>query len=574
VFIRQRSNPYKFFVSFRVFSLLKNSMFPSASENIAWLLEAQAAAQPRAAAIYFPETRDRFGRVAYTHLTFQQLQERSDFFAWGMRDLGVSPGQKALLMIRPSLDFYTLLFAIFKIGAIPVLIDPGMGWGNFLRCVQSIEPEVFLGIPAAHVLRLLTRRYFRSVKINITQGNIRFWGGRTLTELHGKAESYPIHAASPDDLAAVLFTSGSTGPAKGVSYTHRIFSTQVNLIRREYGIKPGEMDLACFPLFSLFSIALGAAAVIPDMDPSKPAQVNPERILEPLRNLPVTYSFGSPALWDHVSRYACEKQLRLPGLRRIIMAGAPVPAQVHERLLHQLLEPGAETYTPYGATESLPIANFRGSEMLAETKEASLAGKGTCVGKPIAEIQSKIIAITDEPIASMQDAHELDAGQIGELCVSGTCVTTEYYNKPEATRLAKIADGDKIWHRVGDVGYFDAKGRFWFCGRKAHRVEMQSDTGTQTLFSIPCEAVFNQIPGVRRSALVGIGKRPSQIPAIIVETEKNQQLTAEKILEVAAANPLTAAIQHAFFHPAFPVDVRHNAKINREELARWATGKC
>jgi len=212
--------------------------------------------------------------------------------------------------------------------------------------------------------------------------------------------------------------------------------------------------------------------------------------------------------------------------------------------------------------------------MLAETKEASLAGKGTCVGKPIPEIQSKIIAITDEPIAGMQDACELPAGQIGELCVSGPCVTREYYNQPEATRLAKIADGDKIWHRVSDVGYFDEKGRFWFCGRKAHRVEIQGECGLQTLFSIPCEAIFNQLPGVKRSALVGIGKRPAQIPAIIIETEKNHQLTAEKILETAAANPLTAAIRHVFFHPAFPVDVRHNAKINREELARWATGKC
>ncbi len=547
---------------------------PSASENIARLLSEQAAAQPRAAAIYFPEARDRFGRIAYTHLTFLQLHERSDFYAWGMRDLGVCAGQKALLMIRPSLDFYALLFALFKIGAIPVLIDPGMGWGNFLRCVQSMKPEVFLGIPAAHILRLLARRYFRSVKISITLGKYRFWGGRTLSGLRGINEPYPIHAASPDDLAAVLFTSGSTGPAKGVSYTHRIFNTQVSLVQREYGIKPGEMDLACFPLFSLFSIALGATAVIPDMDPSKPALVNPERILEPLRNLPVTYSFGSPALWNHVSRYACEKKLRLPGLRRIIMAGAPVPAQVHERLLHQLLEPGAETYTPYGATESLPIANFRGSEMLAETKEASLAGKGTCVGKPIPEIQSKIIAICDEPIACMQDASEVPDGQIGELCVSGPCVTTEYYNKPDATRLAKIADGNKIWHRVGDVGYFDEKGRFWFCGRKAHRVDIHSDTGRQTLFSIPCEAIFNQLPGVRRSALVGIGKRPSQIPAIIIETEKKHQLTTQKILEAAAANPLTAAIRYAFFHPAFPVDVRHNAKINREELAIWAAGKC
>ncbi|MFA6931292.1 MAG: fatty acid CoA ligase family protein [Lentisphaeria bacterium] len=547
---------------------------PSSIHNIAQLLNQQASEQPRSNAVFFPESRDAFGRVAYTHLTFKQLHERSDSFAWGMQALGVCPGQKALLMIRPSLDFYSLLFAIFKIGAVPVLIDPGMGWKNFLSCVRSMEPEVFLGIPSAHLLRLLTRRFFRSVKINITLGKYRFWGGRTIAELQGGEKPFPIHEMEPDDLAAVLFTSGSTGPAKGVSYTHRIFNTQVRLVQREYGIKPGEMDLACFPLFSLFSIALGASVVIPDMDPSKPASVNPERILEPIRNLPVTYSFGSPTLWDQVSRYACEKKIRLPGLRRVIMAGAPVPAQVHERLLHLLLDSGAETYTPYGATESLPIANFRGSEMLAETQEATSAGKGTCVGKPIPEIQTKIITISDLPIAIMQDAQELPLGETGELCVSGPCVTKEYYRKPEATRLAKIQDGAKVWHRVGDVGYFDRQGRFWFCGRKAHRVEIHTEAGKQqTLFSIPCEAIFNKLPGVKRSALVGIGKRPTQIPAIIIETEQNHCLSDSDILKTAACNPLTTPIRHVFFHPSFPVDVRHNAKINREELARWAAKK-
>lgn len=543
----------------------------SASKNISVLLAEQASAQPRNAAIYFPEGCDRRGRVAYTHLTFKQLHEESDFYAWGLRNIGVVPGQKALLMIRPSLDFYALIFAIFKIGAIPVLIDPGMGWKGFLSCVHSMQPEVFLGIPQAHILRLLRRKYFRSVRINITLGRRLFWGGWSLSELRGKSDPYPIQELDPDALAAVLFTSGSTGPAKGVSYTHRIFSTQVNLLRREYGIQPGEMDLACFPLFSLFSLALGASVVIPDMEPSQPASVDPERILEPLRDLPITYSFASPALWSQVSRYACEKQLRLPGLRRIIMAGAPVPIEVHQRLL-QILDPGAETYTPYGATESLPIANFTGSEMLAESKKSSLLGKGTCVGKPIPEIKAKIITISDKPIANMDDCQELPLGQIGELCVSGQCVTREYYNQPEATRLAKITEQDKIWHRVGDVGYFDEQGRFWFCGRKSHRVEITDEEGKQqTLFSIPCEAIFNTIPGVQRSALVGIGERPRQTPAIVIEAEKNNPPTKEQVLAAAAANPLTNTIRTVLVHPAFPVDVRHNAKINREELSRWAS---
>ncbi|MDD3696212.1 MAG: fatty acid CoA ligase family protein [Lentisphaeria bacterium] len=542
----------------------------SASTNIASLLDEQALQQPRQGAVYFPQGRDPQGRVAYTHLTFAQLKEQSDYYAWALQGQGLRPGMKTLLMIRPSLEFYSLLFAVFKVGAVPILIDPGMGWQSFLEAVRSMQPEAFLGLPAAQLLRVFRRRYFKSVKINITLGSWRLWSGKTLSELRGKPGPFPLCQPEPAALAAVLFTSGSTGPAKGVCYTQDIFQTQVRLLRREYAIKPGEMDLACFPLFSLFSLALGAAVVIPDMNPSKPAQVNPQRILEALHNLPVTYSFGSPALWRQVAKYAGEKNLKLPGLRRIIMAGAPVPAELHESLF-SILPKGAETYTPYGATEALPIANFSGSEMLAETKAASLAGKGICVGKPIPEIEARIIAISDEPIASMQEAKILPPGQTGELCVSGACVTAEYYQQAEANRLAKIREGDKLWHRIGDLGYFDDKHRFWFCGRKSHRVEYLDRQGQpRTLFSIPCEAIVNQIEGVRRSALVGIGAKPRQCPAIVIEAAENARLYQEQILREMAKNPLTADIQKLFFHPSLPVDLRHNAKINREALAVWA----
>ncbi|NMA43387.1 MAG: AMP-binding protein [Oligosphaeraceae bacterium] len=543
----------------------------SANINIAILLDDQALHQPRQGAVYFPQGRDAQGRVAYTHLTFAQLKEQSDYYAWALYNQGLRPGMKTLLMIRPSLEFYGLFFAIFKIGAIPILIDPGMGWPGFLKAVHNMQPEAFLGLPQAQLLRIFCRRYFKSVKINITLGKWRFWSGKTLSELRGKPGAFPLFKPEPEALAAVLFTSGSTGPAKGVCYTHEVFQTQVRLLRREYDIKPGEMDLACFPLFSLFSLALGAAVLIPDMNPSRPASVNPERILEALHNMPVTYSFGSPALWDSVSRYACKKQLKLPGLRRIIMAGAPVPAALHERLF-SILPKGAETYTPYGATESLPVANFKGSEMLEEsTKERNLAGNGVCVGKPISEIEGCIIAISDAPVATMQDTEILPPGQIGELCVSGPCVTREYYSQPEANKLAKIHDGDKLWHRIGDLGYFDGQGRFWFCGRKSHRVEfLDQQNQTKTLFSIPCETIVNQIKGVRRSALVGMGSKPRQCPAIVIELEKNARLDQETVLAALAKNSLTAEIKKVFFHPELPVDLRHNAKINREELALWA----
>lgn len=547
----------------------------SQHNNIAHYLSAESARQPRQRALIFSCGRDGGGRPAYSHLTFSQLDALSDRYAWGMQALGVRPGMKALLMIRPSLDFYGLVFALFKTGAVPVLIDPGMGWKGFFRCVEQVAPEVFLGIPAAHILRRLRPRTFSRVKVNITLGG-RFgaWcGGVPAAALTGPPLPYPIHAPAADELAAVLFTSGSTGPAKGVSYTHRIFATQIEILRREYGIQPGEVDLACFPLFSLFSVALGATAAIPDMDPTRPAFVDPRRIVEPIINLGVTYSFGSPTLWERVARACAEQGITLPGVRRVIMAGSPVPGRVHDLLLNHVLEPGAETFTPYGATESLPVANFRGSEMLSETWAATRQGKGMCVGRPLADNDVRIIAVTDDVIPAWRDDFVLPAGQTGEICVKGPVVTREYYGRPEATAAAKITDGDAVWHRLGDLGYLDAVGRLWFCGRKAHRVE----TAAGVLHSVCCEAIFNEVPGVRRSALVGIGSRPRQIPAIVIEPEpgKHAELSANpaRLRAVAAAHPLTAGIQKVFFHRQFPVDVRHNAKINREALAAWAAAQ-
>jgi acyl-CoA synthetase (AMP-forming)/AMP-acid ligase II len=548
---------------------------PDASHNIAHYLPEMARQYPFQRAVVFPQSRDRGGRVAYTQLTFAQLDRLCDRYARGLQEAGVRQGMKTLLMVRPSLDFFALTFAIFKIGAVPVLIDPGMGWGSFLRCVEQAAPEAFLGIPAAHVLRLVRRRFFRSVRIPVTLGKRWFWGGVSVDEMPACDGSFPVQAVEPEDMAAVLFTTGSTGPAKGVVYTHRIFTTQTEILREQYGIGPGDIDLPCFPLFALFSTALGATAVIPDMDPSKPAHVDPERIIEPVLNQGVTYSFGSPTLWARVGKHCAERGIRFPTLTRIVMAGAPVPAYVHERLLGSVLPEGAQTYTPYGATESLPVANFTGSEMLAETAERTRAGQGMCVGRPLPNIECRVIRISDEAIPTWDDGMVVTDGAIGEICVKGDVVTREYHNLPEHTRMAKIADGNAVWHRMGDVGYLDEMGRIWFCGRKAHRVE----TRETTLFTVRCEAVANGHPSIYRSALVGVGAdRHHQTPVLVLEPMPGQypadSAAAERlrleVRELLCQNPETAGIEHLLFHRSFPVDIRHNAKIRREVLAEWA----
>jgi acyl-CoA synthetase (AMP-forming)/AMP-acid ligase II len=360
-----------------------------------------------------------------------------------------------------------------------------------------------------------------------------------------------------------------------------MFDAQVDMLREFYRIEPGEVDLPGFPLFSLFNAAMRVTTVVPDMDPTKPARVDPLKILDAVRDNQVTQAFGSPAFWNRVGRHCEEHGVTFPTIRRGLSAGAPVPVPVLRRMSHILTAPGADMHTPYGATESLPVCSISGSEVLNETAAATAQGAGTCIGRPFPGVDVKIIAITLGPIATLAEAVELAPGEVGEIIVRSPSTTREYFRRPEATAHAKIADGDRFWHRMGDVGYLDATGRLWFCGRKAHIVRAAQGP----MFTERCEPVFNEHPRVYRTALVGVPVHPKpgdpQRPALVVELEAGQTPRSEaermqlldELRSLARANPLTTPINTFLFHPSLPVDTRHNVKIRREELAEWAEGK-
>jgi acyl-CoA synthetase (AMP-forming)/AMP-acid ligase II len=542
--------------------------------NIADSLRESAATFPNKPALKFPEARDRAGRVAYTQLTFRQLDELVDRYAAGFQNAGVRDSMRCLLMVKPCLEFTALTFALFRAGAVPVMIDPGMGIPGFLRCVRQARPSAMIGIPKAHLLRLFCRKTFAEVKHKFTLGHPVFPGTLSLGDLErGHIQPEPVETKA-DDMAAILFTSGSTGPAKGVVYTHRIFTTQLKMIRDTFGIGPEDTDLPCFPLFALFSTGVGACAVIPDMDPTRPAQVDPARIVEAIESNGVTYSFGSPALWRVVAGYCAENDIRLNSVNKVFMAGAPVPGPLHKLLLDKVLPEGAETHAPYGATECLPVADLPGTTVATGFWEKTQAGKGVCVGRPVPGIDVKILEITDAPVSSFDEVDELPVGGIGEITVTGPVVTPEYFGLPEKTQAAKIMDlNGRLWHRMGDLGYLDEDGRIWVCGRKSQRVETEAGT----LFTVQCEAVFNAHPKVHRTALVGVDGTPVLVVEPLsrhmpVNKRERESFTTELLALGAEAEP-TRSIQTVLFHPAFPVDVRHNAKIGRETLAEWATGE-
>jgi len=390
----------------------------------------------------------------------------------------------------------------------------------------------------------------------------------------GTRSNASIPKTHSTDSAAIIFTSGSTGPPKGVHYEHGMFDAQVDLIRDRFDIKPGEVDLPGFPLFALFNLAMQVTTVVPDMNPTRPADVDPEKILTAIRDHGVTQAFGSPAMWNRIGRYCDERNVKLPTLKRILSAGAPVPNHVLKRMTAALPE-SSDLFTPYGATECLPVAAIGGREVLASTADQTAAGAGTCVGRVFDEMSVQIIGVTFDPIASISEARQLANGEIGEIIVRGPVATREYYRRSDATELAKIPDGDEFWHRMGDVGYFDDSGRLWFCGRKAHIVFTQQGP----LYSVRCEAIFNQHDKVYRTALVGIGERGRQTPVIVVEAEAghlpandaDRKNMESELRTLGAANPLTVDIHKILFRETLPVDTRHNVKINREALADWAS---
>lgn len=537
--------------------------------NIAQHLPEVAARTPRKPAVIFPEGRDRSGRVSWTHLTFAQLEAETNALARGLEAFGVHRGERVLVMVTPSLEFIAVTFSLFKVGAVPVLIDPGMGRTHLLDCIARVEPTTLVGVPKAHAASLAFPAAFRTIERRVTVGARWLWGGVTYDELAAtQGAGYPLAPTRGTDPAAILFTTGSTGPPKGVRYLHGIFDAQVHMIRRTYGLTAEDVDLPGFPLFALFSTAWGMSCVIPDMDPTRPAQVDPVKILEAMDDWGVTTSFGSPAIWNRVSLYCLREGARMPGMKRILMAGAPIPGNILARF--PALMPDGETYTPYGATECLPTASISGSEILGETWARTQEGAGTCVGRPLPGNTIRILRPEDGVLEEWDEARVLGPGEIGEVVVRGPVVTPGYFGQPDHTARAKIRDGDALWHRMGDMGYLDDQGRLWFCGRKGHRVQVSGRVD----YTIPVEQIFNTHPKVFRSAVVDGGGEA----VLVVEPEagdwprvaEDREAFVAELRELGGRHDTTRHIETFLFHESFPVDIRHNAKIFREKLAVWA----
>lgn len=536
--------------------------------NIAASLPRLARERPDQVAMRCP---GRDGAYAIA-LTYAELDARSDAIAAGLAKHGIVRGTRTVLMVRPTPEFFLLMFALFKAGAVPVLVDPGIDKRALKQCLDEARAEAFIGIPLAQFARALLC-WARSARIRITTGARPWFADATLAEVEtaGANAGPQLAETQPDDMAALLFTSGSTGVPKGVVYRHRHFVAQIAMMGDAFGIAPGGVNLPTFPPFALFDPAFGVTSIIPDMDPTNPAKADPRKLHAAIARFGVDQLFGSPALMRVLAEYGQP----LPGLKTVMSAGAPVPADVVAKL-RELLPADATFWTPYGATECLPVAVIEGRELLT-LRARTEQGAGTCVGRPVSPNIVRLIRVEDVAFDTWSDDLIAEGGMIGEITVAGPTATDAYFNRDAATRTAKIREvlpdgSERIVHRMGDLGYFDSEGRLWFCGRKTQRVV----TARTTLCTEQVEPVFNAHPDVRRTALVGIGAYGDQLPVLCVELREGVAAMEWERIELKLRHMgegfvHTAPVQTFLLYPkSFPVDIRHNAKIGREKLAVWA----
>ncbi len=543
--------------------------------NIASHLPVMAEKQPETYAVV-KQSKNKSKKPSYEiAYTYKQLDDVSNLIANGLEAYGVKKGTRTVLMVKPGLDFFALVFALFKLEAVLVAVDPGMGIKNLGKCLKEAEPEAFIGNSTAHLARITLSWSKNTIdKTVLTGSNIllnQFLTDLNKIKLFGKQSERNKIETKAEDVAAILFTSGSTGVPKGVVYTHANFTAQVEALKKLYNIQPGEVDLATFPLFALFAPAMGMTSIIPQMDFTKPGTVDPTRIIDAVTQYKCTNMFGSPALLNRVGKWSEHKEIKLSSLKRVLSAGAPVSSTVLQRF-KKILNEDVQIFTPYGATESLPVSSIGSDVIINETSKLTAKGKGVCVGKAVTGLDVKIIKINDNVIPEWKDELESPVNEIGEICVKGPQVTRNYFNRNDATGLAKIRTDNGFYHRMGDVGYLDWQDRLWFCGRKSQRVIIE----TETMFTICCEAIFNSHPFVFRSALVGAQANKKTIPVICIELEPehkwfNKEEFKKELLSLASNSELTKNIKHILFHSGFPVDIRHNAKIGREKLTIWAS---
>ncbi|MDO2936060.1 alpha/beta fold hydrolase [Paeniglutamicibacter sulfureus] len=504
-------------------------------------------------------------------LSWAELGNRVNALARGLAHIGVKPGDRVNLLVPPGIELTSLIYACLRLGAVIVVADAGLGTKGLGRAIRGAGPGYLIGIDRA----LTGARFLGWPGTRIAAGDMPAAKRTLLGVAHTvpelleagtttAAQHREFTPADPDADAAVLFTSGSTGPAKGVVYTHRQLAAMRDTLRDTYDLKAGSALVAGFAPFALLGPALGATSVTPDMDVTAPRTLTATALADAAATVDATTVFASPAALANVleTREGLDAAQRrtLAGISLLLSAGAPIPEPLLAKI--QDLVPGARVHTPYGMTEALPVTDID-----LEGIRAAGAGNGVCVGTPVAGARVAIAPLDANGRAG--DQPQTAANLTGEILVRAPHVKDRYDRLWITEQLSTSIPG---WHRTGDVGHLDTAGRLWVEGRLGHVLDTASGPRTP----VAGEQAAESVRGAGRAALVGVGPSGTQAPVIVMETVPPVRRAAPAPEALATAVRAAVAgtgteVSAVLVVPALPTDIRHNSKIDRAALASWAT---
>lgn len=474
---------------------------------------------------------------------FSELDSRVASFAQGLIQQGVQSGDHVAVLVPPSIDLIALVYACWRIGAVTVIADRGLGIKGLGRAVKSSRVQHVVGVRAAIVAARTLRWAARATFIDLKslQNSMQLEG---LSQL---ALAEPV----ANDLAAILFTSGATGPAKGVRYTHGQLGAQRDILQAVYNITDTDSFVAAFAPFALFGPALGITTGLADMDVTSPATLTAQALDDACRATEATMVFASPAALANVFKTSTTNLPSLKQVRLVMSAGAPVPIETLRQM--KRLCPQAELHTPYGMTEVLPVA-----DLSLQQREAVGEGSGVCVGQPVSGCLVKVVATDGGTTA-------LSSGSCGEVVVSAPWMSLGYNGLWLTQQKARFASDGLTWHRTGDVGHLDSDGNLWIEGRVVHMIH----TAHGSITPVPLEVLCEKVPHVKRAAAVGIGDKGVQQLVIVLETDQAREDNALAPMAAQVREALTGFDVVAIWETKkLPVDIRHNSKIDRTALAQ------
>ncbi len=517
--------------------------------NICHILHAHAATCPEGAAII--DTRRGRTRV----LSYAGLERDSARGAALLYQSGLRSGDGILVLLPVSAELYVALLAILRLGLVAVFSDPSAGRQQIERSCERHPPKGLIASPTAHLLRILSPAV-RRIPLKFSVGLPVPWATSwNRADRLGPLEQ--IHPSGRDMPALLTFTSGSTGQPKAVIRTHGFLLAQHRVLEQSLGLKPAEVDLTTLPVFVLANLASGVTSLIPEVDLRRPTAIDPAVLVGQIQVHRPTRIVASPALLERLADYCLDHGVTLSGFREIFTGGAPV----FPRLLAKLesIAPQAEITAIYGSTEAEPIAHVEHEAIYQEDIDAMLAGRGLIAGTPVPAIQLRILpdrwGRRVGPFSRTEfESASLFPGEVGEIVVSGEHVLPGYLGGV-GDEETKFTVERAVWHRTGDAGYLDDRGRLWLLGRCAARIE--DVHGTLYPFSVECAA--NHHPGVRRAAIISRDGRR----ILVIEPDGSRPVLDLISLRQRLAS---AHIEEIRILERIPVDHRHNAKIDYPAL--------